>query len=227
MRRYSYYQTTPQLPSPAPSPGFMTCRPVSGALGSWRCDMRVSKSAVQKSAFPGGTATREGADLKHHAPVGPRARGDIVPCRVGTQSFPARRCDWSPRPTSTVPPLPAGDELPSIGDGTISPAPYPSSAHSGRTAIAAHRAFNSKVRAGWSNEGREVFAAWILALLGIALAVLLLACHQPSTSDLRLLQWSDPPVGAESWADDLMPGRDENLVSALGNITAPGPLRQQ
>ena len=87
MRRYSYYQTTPQLPSPAPSPGFMTCRPVSGALGSWRCDMRVSKSAVQKSAFPGGTATREGADLKHHAPVGPRARGDIVPCRVGTRVF--------------------------------------------------------------------------------------------------------------------------------------------
>jgi hypothetical protein len=60
--------------------------------------------------------------------------------------------------------------------------------------------------------------------LGAALAVLLLASHQTSTSDLRLLQWSDPPIaGAESWTDDLLAGRDGNLAPALGNTGNRSP----
>jgi hypothetical protein len=157
--------------------------------------------------------------------VGPR------PARIPTSSI-ARR--WAPGPKATPSPAewvprtsqhgdaigPPGQHLPSNRSRratkcvqsvmATSPAAYPSSVHSGRTAIAVHQAFNNKVRGGWSNEGREVFAAWILALLGAALAVLLLASHQPSTSDLRLPQWSDPPIaGAESWADDLARKGDE------------------
>jgi hypothetical protein len=123
--------------------------------------MRVSKSAVQKRTFPDGTASGLDADLKHRAPLGPLAKGDTEPCRVGTWSFSARRWDWSPRSTLTEPPLPADDERRRVSDGATSPAPYPSSVHSRRTAIDAHQAFNSKVASGWSNEGRELLAAWM------------------------------------------------------------------
>jgi len=50
-------------------------------LGRLEIDMRVSKSAVQKRAFPDGTASGLDADLKHRAPVGPLAKGDrALPC---------------------------------------------------------------------------------------------------------------------------------------------------
>jgi hypothetical protein len=65
-------------------------------LGRLEIDMRVSKSAVQKRTFPDGTASGLDADLKHRAPLGPLAKGDTEPCRVGTWSFSARRWDWSP-----------------------------------------------------------------------------------------------------------------------------------
>ena len=190
--------------------------------------MSVSKSAVQKRTFPDGTASGLDADLKHRAPLGPLAKGDTEPCRVGTWSFSARRWDWSPRSTLTEPPLPADDERRRVSNGATSPAPYPSSAHSRRTAIDAHQAFNSKVASGWSNEGREVFAAWILVLLVAALAVLLLASHQPNTKDLRLPQWSDPPVaGAESWVDDRSAGHDGSLAPALDDTTARNSILAQ
>jgi hypothetical protein len=102
---------------------------------------------------------------------------------------------------------------------------FPDGAAISVPAIAALQVFNSKVRAGWSNEGREVFAAWILALA--ALVLLMVVSLQSSTSDLKLSQRSDPPVGAENRADDLLPGREVNLLPALGNTAAPGPLPQQ
>lgn len=80
-------------------------------LGRLEIDMRVSKSAVPKMAFPDGTASGLDADFKHRAPLGPLAKGDTEPRRVGTRRFSARQCDSSPRPTLTEPPLPAGDEL--------------------------------------------------------------------------------------------------------------------
>ena len=55
-----------------------------------------------------------------------------------------------------------------------------------------------------------MFAAWIVVLLVAALAVLLLASHQPNTTDLRLPQWSDLPVaGTESGATTPRPGTTE------------------
>jgi len=192
-------------------------------LGSWRCDMRVSRSALQKSAFFEGTATGANTDLKHRAPLGPQTKGNTEPCRVGNRSISPRRYDWYPRSTSTEPTLPAGDELRTISDGPTSPSPHLGSIQS----VTAAHGFNSKDRVGWSNEGREVFAAWILVLLGAALALLLAASHQPSTSNLRLPQWSDPPVGAANWADDPSAGRDGNLGPAFGDHTARDPLPEQ
>jgi hypothetical protein len=103
--------------------------------------------------------------------------------------------------------------------------PFSNQTHPCGTATAASgQVFKGNDRAGWSTEGREVFSAWILALLAAALAVLLLASHQPSRSDLRLPQWSDPPVaGAESWADDLFAGRVGNSAPALGNTGNGSP----
>jgi hypothetical protein len=193
MWRNSYYQTAAQLPSRERKPGLRRAGRVPAPLGGWRCDMRVSQSPVQKRTFPDRTAAASDAGLRHRVPLGPRANDGTA-----GRSFAPRRCDCSPRPAFTEPPLPATEDGRSIRDGAA--APHSNSVHAGRTAIAAHQALDSRVRLGWSNEGREVFAAWILVLLSAALAVLLLASHQPSTSDFRLPQWSDPPIaGAESW----------------------------
>jgi hypothetical protein len=187
-------------------------------LGSWSGKMRISKSAVRSRAFSDGTATGADADLKHRAPLGPCLKGDLELSRVKTDGFLPPRCDWSPLPTSNEPAPPARDELCSISDGATSPSPYLSGIH---PATILH-GFNRKDRAGWSNEGREVLGAWLMVLLGVALAVLLLASHQPNASDLRLPQWSDPPVaGAEDWTDDPSAGRNGNLAPASDENTTP------
>jgi hypothetical protein len=176
------------------------------ALGAWRCDMRVNNSAVQKRDFPNGPATGAAAELKHRAPLGSYLKGDLELSRVETDSFSPRRCEWSSRPTSAEPTIPAGGERRSTSHGATSASPHPGNIHSATPA----RGFNRKDRAGWSNEGREVFGAWLLVLLGAALAVLLLASHQTNTSGLRSPQWSDPPVaGVQSSPDDLARVGDE------------------
>jgi hypothetical protein len=177
--------------------------------------MRGSRSAIRTTACPDGIST--GAGFRYRAPLGPRVKGDVEPGRVGTPSSPARRCDWSPRPPFTGPPLPASGQPSSVRDGAVPSAQYPSGVHPGPTAIAADRTVDGTLREGWSTQGREVFAAWILVLMAAAIAVLLLASRQSDPSDLRLPQWYDPPVaGAPAWADALSAWRGGNSLPAWG-----------
>jgi hypothetical protein len=165
--------------------------------------MRVSKSAVLNRPVPQRAAIA--------------GKGGTEPRRL-TDTFSPRRCDWSGAPTPLIPTPLTDKEVRSGSNPAELAPPFSNQTHPYGTAAASGQVSKGNDRAGWSTEGREVFAAWILAVLGAAFAVLLLASHQPSTSDLRLPQWSDPPVaGAESWADDLLAGRAGNSAPALGH----------
>jgi hypothetical protein len=171
--------------------------------------MRDSKSAVLNRPLPQRAAIA--------------GKGGTEPRRL-TDTFSPRRCDWLGAPTPLIPTPLTDKEVRSGSKPAELAPPFFNKTHSYGTAATSGQVSKGNDRAGWSTEGREVFAAWLLALLGAALAVLLLASHQTSTSDLRLPQWPDPPIaGAESWTDDLLAGRDGNLAPALGNTGNRSP----
>jgi hypothetical protein len=165
--------------------------------------MRISKSAILNRPLP------------RRASIAVQGGGE--PHRL-TDSFSPRRCDWPGVLTPAIPtPLTDKEVQPGSKPAELAP-PFPNKMPPYGTATAGSgQVSQGNDRAGLSTQGREVFAAWLVALLGAALAVLLLASHQTSTSDLRLPQWSDPPIaGAASWADDPLAGRDGNSAWALG-----------
>jgi hypothetical protein len=152
--------------------------------GGWRCDMGVSKSA----AFLEGTAIAANAGLDCRA----QRALQIERRRTDIGTLPRRRCDGYSRsiPDDATRPR----EMEPVGG---------ESRFARSTAVTLPQSFTGKDRAGWSNESREVFAAWLLVLLAAAIAVLLLASRAPGTGDLSLPQWYDPPIaGAEGWAGE-------------------------
>jgi hypothetical protein len=85
-------------------------------------------------------------------------------------------------------------------------------------AAPAPQGFDAENQERGANDGREVLAAWLLVLLAVAIAVLLLVCHEPATEDFTLPRWYDPPVAAaDVWADELMASRDGDVLPASGS----------
>jgi hypothetical protein len=71
----------------------------------------------------------------------------------------------------------------------------------------------------------EVTAAWIAALLAVAIGLLLLAFHQPDTENRLVPRWYEPPVAeAEEWADDPLLRRSADRVMAQSGISTV-PIR--
>jgi hypothetical protein len=70
---------------------------------------------------------------------------------------------------------------------------------------------------------RELLVAWIVTLSSLAIGLLLLALHEPSTDNRTVRRWYERPIAdAEEWEEDLSAPRGADwMVPQSGSSAAP------